>query len=50
MTEGIWSEGGIVGSVVMNHLVHAARHLGMLECLLARHRFEGCEFIFRTVS
>jgi hypothetical protein len=34
MTEGIRSEGGTVGSAVMGHLVHASRHLGMMECLL----------------
>ncbi len=33
MTEGIWGE-STVGDAVMQHLTHACRHLGMIECLL----------------
>jgi hypothetical protein len=41
MTAGIWSEGGTVGSAVMSHLLHAARHLGMMECLLGLQSGSG---------
>jgi hypothetical protein len=41
MTEGVWSEGGTVGDAVMSHLVHAARHLGMMECLLGLQTGSG---------
>jgi hypothetical protein len=41
MTAGIWSEGGTVGSAVMSHLTHAARHLGMMECLLGLQAGSG---------
>jgi hypothetical protein len=33
MTDGIWGE-STVGDAVMEHLTHASRHLGMMECLL----------------
>lgn len=33
MTEAIWAEGA-VGKVVLEHVSHANRHLGMIECLL----------------
>jgi hypothetical protein len=33
MTEAIWAEGA-VGKVVVEHISHANRHLGMMECLL----------------
>jgi hypothetical protein len=41
LTEGVWSEGGTVGDAVMSHLVHAARHLGMMECLLGLQTGSG---------
>jgi hypothetical protein len=41
MTEGVWSPGGTVGSAVMSHLTHAARHLGMMECLLGLQTGSG---------
>jgi hypothetical protein len=41
MTEGIWSQGGTVGSAVMSHLTHAALHLGMMECLLGLQSGSG---------
>jgi hypothetical protein len=33
MTEAIWAEGA-VGSIILQHISHANRHLGMIECLL----------------
>jgi hypothetical protein len=38
MTEGIWSEGGSVGSAIFSHLLHDCQHYGMMESLLSQQR------------
>jgi hypothetical protein len=40
-TEGIWQSGSTVGSVILAHLIHDNRHLGMMECLFGLQSGSG---------